>query len=220
MKISDREFVRSYCDWASNVNWYIAHILLGHLKKIDNLEAKKAIFIKIFFEYIQACEHLLVLVHVTKECKSLIGFRRHVVKCPSGGKDFRYLWSDVPKFKKNPLKFFIYLGLKITEAEYVADKKAFDGFYNAVLACLKNKYFRSKKAGASKVARAFNKIKHGFAVYTAANDHDILIFINAGRKIKSIPFKYDQKVAETLCDSIESMRNSIVNLSGILLLKK
>lgn len=220
MKISDREFVKSYCDWAAYVNWYAAHILLTQLRKVENLEAKKAIFIKIFFEYIQTCEHLLVLVHTTKESKNLIGLKRRIVKCPSGGKDFRYLWNDVQKFKRNPLRFFEYLGIQISKSEYVADKKALDGFYNAVLACLKNKYSRSRGANVSKVARAFNKIKHGFAVYTAPSSPDIHIFINAGKQIKAIPFRYDETVAENLCGSIEAMRNSIINLSDILLTKK
>ena len=68
------------------------------------MEEKKAIYVKIFFEYVQACEHLVVLIDAVKKSPSISGITKRIVKCPAGSDAFRYLWKDLRRFKKSPYK--------------------------------------------------------------------------------------------------------------------
>ncbi len=174
---------------------------------------------KIFYEYIQACDHLIVFVNAVKKSDSIVGFKKKIVKCPSKSDDFRYLWTDLRKYESNPYKLYQYLGFGLTEEEYSLDRKGFDGFYKALIICLKNRYYCTRSRKVSKPMHAFNKIKHGFPLYSEMDEKEIFIFISAGEKIKRVSFRYDESVAEEICGSLEAMRNSIENIS-MLLLKK
>ena len=90
---------------------------------------------------------------------------------------------------------------------------AYDGFYNAVIVCLKIKFNHTRLGRVSKLMQAFNKIKYGFSLYSEKNEKEIFIFISAGEKIKRVSFRYDQSVAEEICGSLEAMRNSMENIS-------
>ena len=167
----------------------------------------------------QACDHLIVFVNAVKKSNSIVGFKKKIVKCPSRSDDFRYLWTELRKYKRNPYRFYQYLGFGLTKEDYISDKMGFDGFYNAVIVCLKNKFNHTSLGRISKLMHAFNKIKHGFPLYSEKNEKEIFIFISAGEKIKRVSLRYDQSVAEEICGSLEAMRNSMQNISLFLLEK-
>lgn len=175
-------------------------------------------FVKIFFEYVQASEHLLVLVDALKKTGSLSGLKRSVVKCPSGGDAFRYLWNDLRQSR--PRSFYAYLGFPLSDRSYRADQAAFDGFFKAVLACLQNRYSKSRHGRVSRVMKAFKKVKHGFPVYTETGSDTVYFLVSSGRRIKSIPFRLDPAYAQRLCGSTEAIRNSIQNISALVLAKR
>lgn len=218
MRVSDRKFIERYGAWGSQVNWYAARVFMAALTKSADHEVKKAMFVKIFFEYVQASEHLLVLVDALKKTGSLAGMKRSIVKCPSGGDAFRYLWTDLRR--KRPQDFYAYLGLRLSERRYRADRRAFDGFFKAVMACLRNRYSKSRAGRGSRVMKAFNKVKHGFPVYTEAGSDTVYFLVSAGRRIRNIPFRLDLTFAQKLCGSTEAIRNSIQNFTALVLAKK
>ena len=195
------------------INWYAASVLLKQLKHTDSINVKKALYVKIFYEYIQACDHLMVFVNAVRKSNSIVGFKKKIVKCPSRSDSFRYLWTDLRKYKRNPYRFYQYLGLRLTKEEYLSDKSGFDGFYKAIIVCLKNRYYHTRSKRVSKPMHAFNKIKHGFPLYSEQDEKEIFIFISAGEKIKRVSFRYNLSVAEEMCDSLEAMRNSMMNIS-------
>lgn len=216
-RISDRKFLESYCDWGSRVNWFACEVLLAALERTSDLEAKKALFVKIFYEYIQACEHLLVFVHAVKQSASIRGIKRRIVECPSRSSCFKYLWKDVRRFRTNPFKLYGYLGLRLSRTEYLDDQRVFDGFYKALLACLRHRYAKGRGERGSWVIRAFNKIKHGFPVFTAKDDDKIHVLVKSGRRITSLPFRLNYDSARKMCKSAEAMRNSLINITAFLL---
>jgi hypothetical protein len=218
MRVSDRKFVERYSAWGSQVNWYSALVFMAALKKSTDLEVKKAMFVKIFFEYVQACEHLLVLVDALKKTGSLAGLKRCIVKCPSGGDSFRYLWTDLRR--KHPQAFYAYLGIPLSDRRYHANQAALDGFFNAVLACLRNRYSRVRAGRSSRITKAFNKVKHGFPVYTDAGSDTIYFLVSSGRRIRKISFRLDPASAQKLYESTEAIRNSIQNFTALVLAKK
>ena len=201
------------------INWYVASVLLEQLKHSNSINVKKALYVKIFYEYIQACDHLIVFVNAVKKSNSIVGFKKKIVKCPSNSKALRYLWTDLRKYESNPYKLYQYLGLRLTKEEYLSDKSGFDGFYKALIVCLKNRYHHTRSNRVSKPMQAFNKIKHGFPLYSEKDEKEIFIFISAGKKIKRVPFRYNQSVAEEICNSLVAMRNSMENISIFLLEK-
>ena len=219
MRVTDKVFIKGYNEWCSMINWYTGSVLLKQLKHINSINVKKALYVKIFYEYIQACDHLMVFVNAVKKSNSIVGFKKKIVKCPSRSDDFRYLWTELRKYKRNPYRFYQYLGFGLTKEEYISDKMAFDGFYKAVIVCLKNRFYYTSSGRVSNPLHAFNKITHGFPLYSEKNEKEIFIFIRAGEKIKRVSFRYNQQVAEEICRSLEAMRNSMKNISKLLLEK-
>ena len=219
VRVTDKVFIKGYNEWCSKINWYVASVLLKQLKHNNSINVKKALYVKIFYEYIQACDHLIVFVNAVKKSDSIVGFKKKIVKCPSRSDAFRYLWTDLRKYKRNPYRLYQYLGFGLTREEYISDKKGYDGFYNALIGCLKNRYYYTRSRRVSKPMQAFNKIKHGFPLYSEKDEKEIFIFISVGEKIKRVPFRYDESIAEEICGSLEAMRNSIENISMLLLEK-
>lgn len=184
------------------------------------MEIKKALFLKIFYEYVQASEHLLAVVHAVKQGTSIKGIKERIVDSPSGGTAFKYLWTDLRKFRSDPFKLYRYLGLRVTREQYLADKKALDGFLLALISCLKNRYKHTRGGKVSRVMKAFGKIKHGFPVFTARGSDTIHFLVKNRGRISRIPFKFDATLAEEIVESTDAIRTSMLNLSAILLYLK
>jgi len=216
-RITDRKFIQGYCDWCSKVNWYSAQLFLKQLESEQNLEIKKALFVKIYMELIQACEHLIAFVHTIKKSDCLKGFKNRLIKCPSSGHAFRYLWNDLRKLKSKPGKVFPYLGINITSKEYEDDKLALDGIYYAILASLRNRYIHSQEQKTSRIMKAFGKLKHGFPLHTPVGTDRIYIFLSSGRGVRRIQTNLNIKSAQEMCGTTQAIHNTLVNLSGILL---
>ena len=212
-RISEKDFLNGYCDWCSKINWYTAQVLLAQLKSVDDLEVKKALFIKIYMEYIQASEHLIVLLHTVKQSSSLVGFRKRIVKCPADSRKFRYLYDDLKKFEKNPREIYSYLGIQISNEEYENDRKALDGFYSVALTCLKIRFRNSREGRTSKLLRVFGKFKHGFPLHSPTGTKAIFIYLSSGKGIRRIQTNLDEEHAEKLVDTAEAIHNGLVNLS-------
>lgn len=216
-RITDRAFIEGYCDWCSKVNWYAAQLFLKQLKSVKSVEVKKALFVKIYMELIQAGEHLLAFVHTVKKSDSLVGFKKRLVKCPSGADSFRYLWNDLRKMKSKPRRLYNYLGVDLSDSEYEQEKKAFDGFYLTAMACLRNRYIHSRHGRTSRVLKAFAKMKHGFPLHSPLQTDRIYIYLSSGQGIRKIQTNLDSKFAEKMCGTTEAIHNGMVNISAIIL---
>ena len=190
---------------------------MANLAKTDDLEIKKALFVKIFFEFMQASEYLITLVYALKKSGSLRGLKRHIIECPSGGIEFQKLWLELKRYKNHPLKFYECIGISLSKKRYLKDKKTFDGFARAVQVALENRYKGSRGTRQALPIRAFNKLKHGFAVYTEPGSDTVSFLVKSGRKIRKIPFKFDVKKAHGFCEAARAMQNSLHNFSQIAL---
>lgn len=190
---------------------------MAALTKTKDLEIKKALFVKIFFEFMQASENLIALVYALRKSGSIRGLKRNVITCPSGGNEFRQLWLELRRHKSRPLKFYACLGISLSKAIYLKDKKAFDGFAYAVHVAMENRFKGSRRQGGALPIKAFNKLKHGFAVYTEPGNDNVYFLIKSGSKTRSIPFKFDEQQAHTLCESTRAMQNSLHNFTQIAL---
>tara|TARA_B110001469_G_scaffold47180_1_gene46147 strand:+ start:2141 stop:2812 length:672 start_codon:yes stop_codon:yes gene_type:complete len=210
MKITDKDFLECYIRWNSQVNFFTAKLILSELKKNANHEAKKALYIKLYFEWIQAAEHLLAFVHTMVKSESEQDFVARIESCPPGGDSFRYLLNDLSKFKDDPYQLYTYLGLELSREQYLDDEPVFAGFYNSLNVALKNRY---TDKGTTRLMKAFNKIKHGFPVYTVEGTDEIHILLKEKSKQEWHPFSFDLEFAEGLFDSIEAYRNTMMNAS-------
>lgn len=187
------------------------------LTRTKDLEIKKALFVKIFFEFMQASEHLLALVFALKKSGSMRGLKRHIINCPSGGIEFKQLWRELRRYKNHPLKFYECLGITLPKNRYLKDKKAFDGFAHAVHVALQNRCKGGRTNAGAIPIKAFNKIKHGFAVYTEPRSDTVyFLFLNKPMsKIRLMPFKFDEQKAHSLCESTQAIQNSLFNFTQI-----
>lgn len=213
MRITDRNFIRQYGAWNCQVNAYTAKVLMAAFTKTEDLEIKKALFVKIFFEFIQASENLIALVYALKKSGSRRGLKRQIIECPSGGIEFRKLWLELRRYKSRPLKFYACLGISFSKNRYLKDKAAFDGFAHAVQVALENRFKGGRKTGNAIPMKAFNKLKHGFAVYTEPGNDTVYFLIKSGSRIRRIPFKCDAQKAHELCESARAIQNSLFNFT-------
>lgn len=217
MRITDRNFIRQYGAWNCQVNAYTAKVLMVAFTKTENLEIKKALFVKIFFELIQTSENLIALVYALKKSGSMRGLKRQIIECPSGGAEFRNLWLELRRYKNHPLKFYACLGIWLSSKQYLKDKAAFDGFAHAVQVAFENRFKGGRKNGNGIPMKAFNKLKHGFSVYTEPGNDTVYFLMKSGRKIRQVPFKCDAQKAHTIVESTRAMQNSLFNFTQIAL---
>ena len=224
MEITDEKFLECYCNWCSYVNWHTAQTLLAQMNKDTSIEPKKALFIKIFFEFMQAGEHLILLVDTIKKSKELDGFHHRFTESKTQGDGFRYLWDDLKEFEDDKYVLFEYLGTRLSEDEYSSEKKVNDGIFSGILTCLQNRY-GTETSGNSNLMKSYNKIKHGFTLYTDIGSEDIYIIHRQstntngvkGMKTEVITQRYDPEFAQGMCNHLEAMRNTFMNVCDLIL---
>lgn len=220
MRVNDRAFLENYRDWAAENNLIAAKYLLEGINKETDIEKQKLLFIKLYFELINSGENLISLIIVARKHRKILGFRKALVHCAYKPLEVRNLFRDLLKYRRVKFKFFVeYLGLDVTEEDYNKDQMAFNGFYDALLAVLQNRTVKTRGEKGGLLLQAYNKIKHGFPIYSITNSKRVLIYLSKGRETQSKIISYDKNFAREVFDTIESVRNSVMNLTQLILEK-